>query len=193
MNPNTPIIRRRAFTLVELLVVIAIIGILLALLLPAVQAAREAARRLSCTNNLRQIGIALHVYLDTHRAFPIGCLECDASISPPRKQLAWSAAVLPHLEQTAVWQTVDYTARYNAESNLAAGRQVIPSYLCPSASQANRSGPTTGDRNGNGQWDPGDDLAYTDYGGMFGGGNPLLPLGNGVMVYERATTPAEIR
>jgi prepilin-type processing-associated H-X9-DG protein len=70
---------------------------------------------------------------------------------------------------------------------------VISTYLCPSTATAPlRKGPTTGDVNGNGTWDPGDDLAFIDYGGMFGVGDPSLPLGNGTMIYERAITAGEI-
>ena len=87
-----------AFTLVELLVVIAIIGILVALLLPAVQAVREAARRMQCQNNLRQIGLALHNYHAAFRKLPPGGIEVRPEV-PGGKQLAWSAFVLPFLEQ----------------------------------------------------------------------------------------------
>ncbi len=181
---------RRGFTIVELLVVIAIIGGLIGLLLPAVQAAREASRRASCQNNLRQIGIALTHFQEARKTFPIGCKGCQTS---PYLQLAWSAYVLPYLEQQAASQLFDEHQAYNSQANLEAGRTVIPTYLCPSTATApHRNGPTTRDVNGNGQWDPGDDLAYCDYGGMFGYGNPSLPLGNGVMIYEKPISPGQI-
>ena len=94
---------RRAFTLVELLVVIAIIGVLVALLLPAVQAAREAARRMSCANNLRQIGISLHNYHDTLLTFPPEAIW--ARTNPPQnttndhRNFTWIALTLPYLER----------------------------------------------------------------------------------------------
>ncbi len=185
-----------AFTLVELLAVIAIIGVLLALLLPAVQGAREAGRRTACQNNLKQIGLALNQYLESKHTFPVGCLECDTSLhlTHPRRQIAWSVYLLPNLEQTSIRELFDDRAPYNAAVNHEAVRTVMPVYLCPStATQPDRNGPTTGDVNGNGAWDPGDDLAYIDYGGMFGVGLTSLSFQNGAMIYERAITAMQIR
>jgi len=119
---------KRGFTLVELLVVIAIIGILIALLLPAVQAAREAARRSQCTNNMKQVGLALQNYHDTYKSFPpgviwgMGCMGvgvsgdtgqdvCPASASPPPAfHHTWNAMVLPFLEQKPLYDTINFKA-----------------------------------------------------------------------------------
>ncbi|AMV34160.1 hypothetical protein VN12_18670 [Pirellula sp. SH-Sr6A] len=115
---------RAAFTLVELLVVIAIIGILVGLLLPAVQAAREAARRMQCSNNLKQIGLGLHNYESAHRRFPAGSWQSNF-ISP-------LVASLPHLEQTNNFQLWDFSLSYSHPNNRQVAAQTIPTYLCPS-------------------------------------------------------------
>jgi prepilin-type N-terminal cleavage/methylation domain-containing protein len=141
---------RRGFTLIELLVVIAIIAVLIALLLPAVQMAREAARRTQCKNNLKQIGLALHNYENTHRVFPFGK---GASYPGVPVYARWSqhAMILPFLEQTPLYQSIDFNfppetpgmggvinfmpAHTNPTGvNARASRAVIPAFLCPSDS-----------------------------------------------------------
>ncbi|MEO2045016.1 MAG: DUF1559 domain-containing protein [Pirellulales bacterium] len=122
--------RRRwhGFTLVELLVVIAIIGILVALLLPAVQAAREAARRIQCGNNLKQIGLALHNYVSSHKQFPAagrGYGMCDST--PINGEVINSnglVAILPHLEQQVVYDQFNHSEAYS-DSNIRSGGTVI--------------------------------------------------------------------
>jgi prepilin-type N-terminal cleavage/methylation domain-containing protein len=118
---------RRAFTLVELLVVIAIIGILIALLLPAVQAAREAGRRSSCSNNLRQIGLAVHNYMDVLGELPpAGCFVPGATGD------SWSAQarILPYLEQANIQAQINFSASYVVQGNITQVR--VPTFQCPS-------------------------------------------------------------
>jgi prepilin-type N-terminal cleavage/methylation domain-containing protein len=128
---------RRGFTLIELLVVIAIIAVLVSLLLPAVQQAREAARQTSCRNNLKQIGIALHNYLDTHRVFPPGStndIEQGGWISNPRSRHihSWASQILPQIEQGNLHELIDYSVSSMHPLNLRVASAIIPVYRCPS-------------------------------------------------------------
>ncbi len=111
------------FTLVELLVVIAIIGVMVGLLLPAVQSAREAARRMQCSNNLKQITLGLHNYESTYRMFPAGRTTMGISAL---------AAILPYIEQANAQELVDYKVAWNHANNVNATRTLISTFLCPS-------------------------------------------------------------
>src|SRR5688572_3328857 len=130
-----------AFTLVELLVVIAIIGILVALLLPAVQAAREAARRMKCTNNMKQWGLAMHLYSDTNKVFPFAGVNPRAFAPaplPPATNHTFVSALWPYMEQSALDQMFDQkitnfgppnSFQNNMDGPLA---KDVPIYWCPS-------------------------------------------------------------
>ncbi|HVJ66691.1 MAG TPA: DUF1559 domain-containing protein [Caulifigura sp.] len=121
----------RGMTLIELLVVIAILSLLIALLLPAVQQAREAARRTQCRNNLKQIGLALHNYHDSHNTFPMGyCarmtyVDGAADTSPG---WSWAAYILPQLDQSSLYNQFNWSA---APSAIGAVQKNVPVYLCP--------------------------------------------------------------
>ncbi len=127
--------RRRGFTLIELLVVIAIIAILVALLLPAVQSAREAARRTHCRNNLKQIGIALHNYIDLNRYLPPSA-SIDLSVTSTDNNGSWGVhgRILPFLEQGNVYDNVDLNIAWDFQQTINGLR--IPTYACPSDPQA---------------------------------------------------------
>lgn len=122
---------RRGFTLVELLVVIAIIGILIALLLPAVQAAREAARRMQCRNNMKQVALAFHGYHDIYHCFPnYNFLIAGTSDWNSHGALTM---ILPQMEQQAVFDMVDFGAPWDAAVNATARYTKISGFICPSA------------------------------------------------------------
>lgn len=129
--------RKRAFTLVELLVVIAIIGILVGLLLPAVQAAREAARRMQCSNNLKQMGLALHMHHDTFKRFPPGTSQDQAPFGPAASNWGtnWMVYILPYIEQSALYNSLTIgggTGYGNTANGAKYNNVVIPGYRCPS-------------------------------------------------------------
>ncbi|MCE5267826.1 MAG: DUF1559 domain-containing protein [Planctomycetaceae bacterium] len=128
---------RRAFTLVELLVVITVIGILIALLLPAVQAAREAARRMSCSNNLKQIGLALHLYHDVNQRLPAGwrgyAVGARAPYALGEPGWGWAAAILPFAEQTNVSKNlIHFEKSLTAPENAQARVFPLALFRCPS-------------------------------------------------------------
>lgn len=175
--------KRGGFTLVELLVVIAIIGVLIALLLPAVQAAREAARRSECTNNLKQIGVAMHNHHDTLRRLPVGMAGSHNSGSNLGGWgWAWGVYVLPFMEQENLYETVDHRifsdsgwAGNNPEIN-AAMEAAIDGFTCPSAAVPTiQGGQATHNYAGNAgsDWSSGDGAAQTwNTNGVFRFGNP---------------------
>jgi len=154
---------RSGFTLIELLVVIAIIAILIALLLPAVQQAREAARRTQCKNNMKQLGLALHNYHDSHRSFPSGWIGVQSGMPNIEGEsgLGWGTMILPYLEQSNLYQSLVVELPMDDPLNRLALRTYIPAYSCPSDPK-----PETfiiQDRNSTDL-----DLAVSNYMGVFG-------------------------
>ena len=138
--------RRIGFTLIELLVVIAIIAILIALLLPAVQQAREAARRTQCKNNMKQLGLAIHNYHDTFLVFPVS-MSVDNLYTNLGKGRSWLVGVLPYIDQAPLFNTIDMAAPLSNSTtnplpqpytpNTIAAMTVLPAFLCPTDSSYN--------------------------------------------------------
>lgn len=123
---------RKGFTLIELLVVIAIIGVLVALLLPAVQQAREAARRTQCKSNLKQAGLALHNYHDTHLAFPPGYVYRPGTQSENASGFAWGAMILPYVDQSPLYAQFNWNVPVWNAANEPARTRHLNVFLCPS-------------------------------------------------------------
>jgi prepilin-type processing-associated H-X9-DG protein len=186
-------------TLIELLVVVAIIGVLVALLLPAVQAARESARRSHCQNNLHQIGVAMNHRVEGHGVYPIGCIGCrflppSAGSSPaPLQFISWNVQLLPDLEEQELWAAFDFALPAYQSVNKAVGATVVELFLCPSTPNSQPCSTT-------GTWK---DAAFTDYGGVYGvegtGRNAasgdlqtLREDSLGVMLYEEAVAPKHV-
>jgi prepilin-type N-terminal cleavage/methylation domain-containing protein len=126
---------RRAFTLVELLVVIAIIAMLIALLLPAVQAAREAGRRSSCINNLRQMALAVHTFSDSKNVLPSSVRPTGLTSLP---RIAGLTLLLPYLEQGGMYEQYERSKNWHDPANLPVTSTPVPTFLCPSSPQPSR-------------------------------------------------------
>ncbi|MBN1590116.1 MAG: DUF1559 domain-containing protein [Pirellulales bacterium] len=211
-EPSTVFTRNRCarqeikgFTLVELLVVIAIIGVLVALLLPAVQAARAAARRVSCANNMKQIGLGLHLYHDTFQRLPAGWKGYDPSTGQPhwfgQPGWAWSASILHYMEQQAVYDDLVHLDLPITDSSNAQARVLpISTFLCPS-DPGERTFVLSGGGIyvGSGSFSP-VELARNNYLGVFGtldlhvvcaGGGDCV--GNGSFFLNEGVTNRDIR
>ncbi|MBI3462116.1 MAG: DUF1559 domain-containing protein [Planctomycetes bacterium] len=127
---------RRGFTLIELLGVIAVIALLIALLLPAVQAAREAARRTQCRNNLHQIGLALQNYHSTHAVFPSSVVGTTGNPAINDLLHTWLVMILPHEDRSEIYNAYNFCLRFNHAANRTVCGSPLEQYVCPSAANA---------------------------------------------------------
>ena len=160
---------RQAFTLVELLVVIAIIGILVALLLPAVQAAREASRRASCQNNIKQLALAVHAYHDAHKALPplyTNIPNAKFTTQFGLNTYSWRTLLLPYIEEQPLHAAISFAVNATDASNQVAINHVISAFSCPSTPRS--ASAARGLWHGRSQFDEALTAATTDYNGTAG-------------------------
>ena len=177
---------RRAFTLIELLVVIAIIAVLIALLLPAVQQAREAARRTQCRNNLHQLVLALHNYHDTHGLFPCGVVTkwTGATGTYDNMRHSFFKLLLPFLDETALYNAYNFSMNFNADSNTTVSRARLNQILCPSDPDDTSAHPSGGYAG----------FMPTAYGASIGSVPGMWTAGqNGVLYWSSNTRVRDIR
>jgi prepilin-type N-terminal cleavage/methylation domain-containing protein/prepilin-type processing-associated H-X9-DG protein len=191
---------RFGVTLLELLVVVAIIATLAALLLPAVQAARETARRTQCQHHLRQLGIGLTLHAERGGAFPVGCIGCKLALPPaggppaPQRFISWNVHLLPFIERPELWDALDFSLPSYQPANRAVAAAVVDVFLCPSTVENALHQPK-------GLWQG---AAFTDYAGIYGvegaGRTVVDPSAAhwlrddslGVLLYELPVGPREI-
>lgn len=201
---------RRAFTLIELLVVIAIIAILIALLLPAVQQAREAARRTQCKNNLKQLGLAIHNYHDVFNTFPMNQMKSDGGNSREAgaahegvQRISWLAGILPYIDQAPMYNRIEFEppagvtwsgdSTFKTDNMKEISQTSMPAFKCPSAALPDIASAWSQTSGG-----PNFDYARTDYVGSMGhvwggwkdcGNVPDFPMPNNLSQRGAAGTP----
>ncbi|MGB7949626.1 MAG: DUF1559 domain-containing protein, partial [Candidatus Binatia bacterium] len=199
-------LRRPGFTLVELLVVIAIIGVLVALLLPAVQAAREAARRTQCTNNLKQFGVAMLNHHATKKTFPPGSMRDIGGGKPNFRdpRVSPHTRLLPYLEEQALYDIVDWTYGWESDVHTVLRKTNVPGFACPSKDNNDAAYYYVGN-----QWKTGPGEYATHYVGVLGA-KGLIPgsrdnydvdnstaqhggfATNGILIRDRAISAAKV-